>query len=251
MMRRSIEDRNINLDFIPPKVKKVLAPIKKPLMHMTGVDGLFNVYDSITRRDNPLEFCQNGLEILNIEVEALGRGLRDMPLDKPLVIVSNHPFGGIEGLALMAEILPLRPECKFLANFMLGIMPELRPCMIEVNPFETKEARRANVRGLRNAITHVAAGGSLVVFPAGEVSHLQPKMGGIVDPVWSKNVARIIRKTNADVLPLYFHGRNSLFFNMMGMVHPFARTAMLPKQLYNKRNKKLLTASGILSRPIC
>ncbi|MFA9393312.1 MAG: lysophospholipid acyltransferase family protein [Halodesulfovibrio sp.] len=244
MMRRSIEDRNINLDFIPPKVKKVLAPIKKPLMHMTGVDGLFNVYDSITRRDNPLEFCQNGLEILNIEVEALGRGLRDMPLDKPLVIVSNHPFGGIEGLALMAEILPLRPECKFLANFMLGIMPELRPCMIEVNPFETKEARRANVRGLRNAITHVAAGGSLVVFPAGEVSHLQPKMGGIVDPVWSKNVARIIRKTNADVLPLYFHGRNSLFFNMMGMVHPFARTAMLPKQLYNKRNKKITYSVG-------
>jgi putative hemolysin len=127
---------------------------------------------------------------------------------------------------------------------MLGVMPELRPCMIEVNPFETKEARRSNIRGLRSAISHVAEGGSLAVFPAGEVSHLQPKMGGIVDPVWNRSVARIIRKTNADVLPLYFHGRNSLFFNMMGMVHPFARTALLPAQLYNKRNKKITYSVG-------
>ena len=243
-MRRSIEDSTLDLDFIPPKIKKVLAPIKKPLMHVTRVNNLFTVYDTISRRDTPLEFCRNGLEILNVKAVPAGKGLSNIPKDKPLVIVSNHPFGGIEGLALMAEMLPIRPECKFLANFMLGIMPELRPCMIEVNPFETKEARRANIRGLREAITHVKGGGSLVVFPAGEVSHLQPKMGGIVDPAWNRNVARIIRKTGADVLPLYFHGRNSLFFNMMGLVHPLARTALLPAQLYNKRNKILSYSVG-------
>lgn len=244
MLRRDIDEPKVDLDFISPKVKRILAPIKKPLMHVTRIDNLFSIYGDIAERDTPLDFCRGALERLNITVEAQGTGLSDLPVDKPLVVVSNHPFGGIEGVALMAELLPLRPECKFLANFLLGIMPELRPCMIEVNPFETKEARRANIRGLRNAITHVSEGGSLVAFPAGEVSHLQPKMGGIVDPVWNRNVARIIRKTNADVLPLYFHGRNSLFFNMMGMVHPLARTALLPAQLYNKRNKKITYSVG-------
>ena len=232
------------LDFIPPGVRRVLAPIKTPLLHISRLHRLFTLYSGMTQRANPLDFAREALEILDVQVKLKGQGFENIPRSGPLVVVSNHPFGALEGLVLMATLLPVRPDMRFLANFLLGVIPELKNVVIDVDPFDSREARNKNIRGLRTAIDHVEGGSSLAVFPSGEVSHLQPAHRGIMDPQWNRNVARIIRKTGADVLPLYFHGRNSLMFNLMGLMHPLARTALLPRELLKKRGQSVKLSVG-------
>lgn len=234
----------LSLDFIPPGLKRVLTPIKTPLMHISKLHRLFGMYSAMTQRSNALDFAREALDILDVRVKMKGEGFDSIPQTGPLVVVSNHPFGALEGLVLMATLLPVRPDMQFLANFLLGIIPELKHTVIDVDPFNTREARTKNIKGLRTAINHVEGGGSLAVFPSGEVSHLQPALRGIMDPQWNRNVARIIRKTGANVLPLYFHGRNSLMFNLLGLMHPMARTALLPRELLKKQGKSIKLSVG-------
>jgi len=77
----------------------------------------------------------------------------------------------------------------------------------------------------------------LVVFPAGEVSHLDFPSRSVTDPEWSETIARIIRATSARALPVCFSGANGLTFQVLGLVHPRLRTALLPHEFLNKRDK--------------
>ena len=89
----------------------------------------------------------------------------------------------------------------------------------------------------------LAAGNALGMFPAGTVSHW--RMGkGIADPAWNATAARMAKRCQATVIPVYFHGRNSLKFNLAGLVHPSARTLLLPSELLNKRGKTIRLTVG-------
>lgn len=89
-------------------------------------------------------------------------------------------------------------------------------------------------RPLRTAIRWLSAGGLLLVFPAGEVSHLHLRSRTITDPRWSPAVTRIAEKTRSLVLPAYIFGSNSMLFQLFGLIHPRLRTVMLPRELNNK-----------------
>jgi putative hemolysin len=82
-------------------------------------------------------------------------------------------------------------------------------------------------------------GGLLAAFPAGEVAHRQWRQRKIADPPWQESVAWLIRKSRAAVVPVYFHGANSLLFQILGLLHPRLRTAMLPRELFNKKGKTI------------
>jgi putative hemolysin len=113
----------------------------------------------------------------------------------------------------------------------------MRDLIIAVDVFNGKGSVARNIRPLRACIHHVKSGGMLVVFPAGTVSHLDIQNGGVMDPAWSDTVARLVRATGAPVVPLFFHGTNSAWFQVAGLVHPLFRTALLPNELLNKQRR--------------
>jgi putative hemolysin len=166
-----------------------------------------------------------------------------------VVLVANHPFGAVEGLALGVLLRRLRPDSKLLANQLLSSFPRLRDLFIFVNPFDTPEARRENVRGLRDALEHLRGGGLLGVFPSGEVSHYDLGARRIIEGPWRPHLGGLIRRTGATVAPLYFCGTNSRTFHLAGLVHPRLRTAMLFRELLNKRNHKVGMHVGAPLRP--
>jgi putative hemolysin len=130
----------------------------------------------------------------------------------------------------------VRPDLKFMANFLLERVPELRPHCVFVDPFGGAEAKLASRRGLTESIRFLKdQGGVLVTFPAGEVAHVDWKRREIVDPAWNPSIARLIRMTGAAALPVYFKGSNSAAFQLLGMLHPRLRTAMLPHEFFNKK----------------
>jgi putative hemolysin len=182
--------------------------------------------------------------VLNVTCHPGADELQKIPRKGSLIVVANHPFGGLDGLVVSSLLREVRGDVKVLANSRLARILQLHGTMLFVDPFGGPGAARLNLGSLRQAIAHVKAGGALVIFPAGEVSHWNLRHRAVIDPPRSQTVARLVRITGAPVLPVYFHGRNSALFNLWGRVHPRLRTALLPRELLRRRNSRVVVEIG-------
>lgn len=198
--------------------------------------------------DGPADFAGRTLEALNISAEIHGGNLDNLPASGPLLLAANHPFGAAEGLVLAALCTQVRPDLKILVNHMLYRIPELRPLLIPVNVFKAK-GDKDNISSLRAALLHLENGGALAVFPSGVVSHWQIRERRVIDPEWNSLVGRLARMAGASVVPLYFEGRNSLFFQVAGCVHPMLRTMLLPRELWRMRGRGIRMRIGKIVEP--
>ncbi len=220
-----------------PVRQKLLPAVGGALERVLLFDQLNALYRQVLNRQDGRGFDENLLEALRVHYEVSPADLARIPAEGPVVVTSNHPFGAIEGIILAAVLRSVRPDVKLMANFLLGSIPELRDHFILVDPFARETSTFANVRALRETLSWLKSGGMLVVFPAGEVSHLDFPSRSVTDPEWSETIARIIRATGARALPVCFSGANGLAFQVLGLVHPRLRTALLPHEFLNKRDK--------------
>jgi putative hemolysin len=189
------------------------------------------------------------LEVLGLTYEISANDQARAPSEGPLVVVANHPFGAVEGLILASMLLKRRSDIKIMANFLLGGLGirELNELLIFVDPFERQGSVAHNFKPLREAIEWVRGGGALGIFPAGEVSHMHLSSLSVIDRQWSRTVARIVRKSEATMLPVYFEGRNSPLFCGLGLLHPMFRTLMLPGENLKKQPRLVRAHVG---RPV-
>ncbi len=217
---------------------------RAPLERMLGLKELDREYLELPEGESVSVFLEGVFEQFGVRIDIAGDGLAKVPREGSGVVVSNHPFGGIEGLALAHLLLTQRPDVRILANFMLGRIPELRELFLLVDPFEGEGASRRSLVGLRRAHRWLADGGLLVVFPAGEVASLDLRQRAVVDPPWTETVDRLVTKAQCPVIPAYFAGRNGPLFQLAGLVHPLLRTAMLPRELLARRGSALKVCIG-------
>ncbi|MBO7616755.1 MAG: lysophospholipid acyltransferase family protein [Bacteroidales bacterium] len=182
------------------------------------------------------EFANHLIENMGITIDVSPEQLENIPKEGGFVLVSNHPFGGIEGVMLLSAIAKVRPDFKLMANFILSYIPNLKECFFSVNPFEKNPEWKSSVNGIKGAIQHIAAGNGLGVFPAGEVSryhgHDFPE-----DLPWSTSIARIIKNAGVPVIPVFWDGRNSKLFYAVDKIHTMLGTARLTKELINKHDR--------------
>src|SRR6266404_420803 len=149
---------------LPPGLPQ---PMVAGAQWLLGIARLQHVYDTL--QAEPGSMAGRLLNYLQVESCVSPGDLRQIPAAGPLVIVANHPFGILEG-AVLAELLPrVRPDIKFLANSLMhDAISEIRELLLPVNPFASAAI---NLIGAKRSIEHLTAGGALVSFPAGEVSH--------------------------------------------------------------------------------
>ena len=216
------------------------------LERVLAIDKIREIHDRMPPCESPFDFIDSALRELKIRHSISQADLKAIPPSGPVVVISNHPFGGIDGLLLAQVLGSVRRDVKVLANYFLGAITELRPLFILANPFGSRSAVNANKKALRECIQWVRSGGMLVVFPAGEVSQLRLRRRKIEDPDWEPTVSRLVRMTKAPVMPVYFHGRNSLAFQFAGIVHPRLRTAMLPREMLKKKTTRIQLRLGSL-----
>ncbi|MBI2300160.1 MAG: lysophospholipid acyltransferase family protein [Armatimonadetes bacterium] len=210
--------------------------MRAPLQSLLCIPELSDVYDASNTTGSPLDFCRSVLEQLDLHVKVRDEDLARIPAEGPLVVVANHPFGGIEGLVLADVVGRRRADVKLLANYILACFPAMRDLCIFVDPFDTPSAKRSNIRGLRESITWLRDGHAIAVFPAGEVAHLDLHTRQVTESPWTDNVVGLIRRTGATIVPLHFAGANGAFFQLAGLIHPLLRTVLLPRQLLNKQH---------------
>jgi putative hemolysin len=245
-MRRN---RLFNLD---PLGEKIPGPVgtlvSRPLERLLALPGINGIYDRVTASAvTAHEFCEGCLEDMDVAVQVSPDDLERIPRTGPLVVVANHPFGGVEGLILAAVLLKVRPDFKVMVNYLLAAIREMRPICVFVDNMAANPAQ--NARGLKECLKLLRDGGCLGVFPSGAVSHLHLATRTIEDPKWSTHIGGLIRRTGAAVVPVYFEGKNGPFFQLAGLIHPRLRTALLPRATLNKRHTTCRVQIGRVVSP--
>jgi putative hemolysin len=223
----------LDLAGIPNPVLQGLMPFAgAALQRWLKIDALNDVHDGVINTASPETFFSRTLEILGARYEVSESDLDRIPASGPVVVVSNHPLGGLDGIMLGDLLRRRRTDTRLMANFLLARVRHADAHMFFVDPFPRgPEAVKASMGGIRSTMKHLKNGGLLGVFPGNRVSHWQWDRREICDPDWVANIGGIIRRAQATVLPLFIEGGNSLLFNLAGIIHPLLRTIMLPREL--------------------
>src|SRR5579871_6670115 len=200
------------------------VPQRPVLSRVAGLPGLPARFTPVGRARNLYRRVQKSadgfklqalLEEMRIHLRVNAADESRIPAAGPVVVVANHPYGVLDGAVLTVLLTRVRPDVKVLTNSLLGDIPELQRHCIFVDPFQTDRSVESNRRPLREALTWLRRGGMLAIFPAGEVSHWQMPVTQIVDSQWNDTAVRLIRRTDATALPIFFCGHNGVAFQLL------------------------------------
>lgn len=234
-----------------PIGESVVGDLAEHLQHSAifrsakGFAGKFLPLDEIQELYGRVQGANHGswfqglLEEMQVSFCVAETDLRRIPRSGAVLAVSNHPFGMLDGAVLGALLARVRSDVKIMTNSLLTGVAALQEHCIFIDPFNEAKSVERNRLGLKKALLWLRGGHMLAVFPAGEVSHLQLTGGGVTDPKWNPMVARMARRTAAAVLPVFFHGRNSMVFQALGLIHPSFRTVVLMNEFLSQRGKTL------------
>lgn len=208
----------------------------KFLMSLVGVNKLNSLYNSIYGLTPARDAARGLLENMGCNY-LIGNAerLENLP-EGAFITISNHPYGGLDGIVLLDLFLPHRPDYKVMVNEILGRIEPLRPAFITVNPTTTKkgEPTKTTLNGVRETIESLNKGHAVGFFPSGAVSDLHPKQREIADRQWQESMIRLIRKARVPIVPVHFIDHNSWFYYSLGLIDWKIRLLRLPRELFNK-----------------
>lgn len=196
--------------------------------------------------DTPgVPFTEGLLKDLNITIKIRNKQVLDNLPEGAFITVSNHPFGALDGIMLINIVGKHRPDFKVMVNMILNHITAMRPNFINVDALASNDPKKRaeSVRGIATAIRHVREGHPLGFFPAGAVSKFTKELR-IQDREWQPSITRIIQKVKVPVIPIYFHGHNSLFFTILGMIDWRLRTLKLPSEVFRGKNRTYRISVG-------
>lgn len=188
------------------------------------------------------DYLQSVLYQMHVNIKHVGE--LNIPTDKGVIFVANHPTGLLEVIVWLYTILKTRQDLKMMANNWFDLLDVAKNNIISVNPFEDKTSYKQNVKGFIAAKAHLENGGALMLFPAGEVAHWNWKTKAVTDPPWKKSILKLSEKTGAPIIPCYSSSKNSMLFNIVGNIHPRLRTLMLAREFTSKQRKTICIATN-------
>ncbi len=215
------------------------------LLHFLSVDKVNRVHRNCCDTPGP-EFVKRLLfDEFKIKLRVDGRDILDNLPEGPFITVSNHPFGALDGIILIYLVTRHRPRFRVMVNMILNKISAMRPNFIAVDQSASDDpAKRAvSVAGIRKAISMLRAGDPVGFFPAGAMSKTTLH-DGLQDRPWQPSILQIIHRAKVPVIPIYFHGSNSRWFNFLGHACWPARSLRLPAEVFRKCGTEIHVSVG-------
>lgn len=196
------------------------------------------INEKMTRNDHKrgFDYNQAALDEFGLKVET--RHAENIPDTGGVIIASNHPLGGLDGIALIKAVGEKRKDVHFLVNDILRNLKNFGDLFIGVN--KVGQNSRDSLRHIENIYASETA---VLVFPAGLVSRKQ--QGVIKDLDWNKSFISKAIKYQKPVIPVFIEGRNSNFFynfsNFRKRIGIKANIEMLflPDEMFRQKGKTI------------
>ena len=210
--------------------------IVRLLENATGRIGLIRRAHGYEREvESGADFWEVMCRRFEIGIEVIGGSLDTVPTHGPIVIVANHPYGLLDGLALGRILSDRRHgDFKVMAHSIFGRAPELERHLLPIDFSETREAAERNLATRAEALRYLGNGGAIGIFPGGTVSTAARAFDQPLDPVWRSFTAKLIARTDATVIPIYFDGHTSRLFQVASHLHYSLRLGLLIREFRSR-----------------
>lgn len=206
---------------------------------MTGKVTLLRLIRQFERTGVPWgqPFFTKAVKTMGIDILTPDEQVARIPAEGPLVVVANHPHGLVDGLIMGELIGRVRTDYKILTRSLLTGIPEIEEHMVPV-PFPHEENARALGLEMRAiCMEHLKQGGVVILFPAGKVATSAGFFGPAIEPEWNPFTAKMVTRSGASVLPIFFPGQNTRLYHMADKIAATFRQGLLLHEIYKALNK--------------
>lgn len=226
-----------------PRLKRFVIRL---IERMSGQPYLKWLYDDHLANPRPGEsFWDAAVRKLELRIVCNEEALAGWPRAGPLIVVSNHPFGVLDGVVISHLVAKVREDFRVLTNAVLMRAEAVREFLLPIDFTESKEAMKTNLQSRAAAKTHLLNGGCLVVFPAGGVSTTPtPWHKRAIDAEWKTFTARLIGQARAPVAPVFFAGQNSRMFQLASHISMTLRLSLLFKEVHDRIGSDIAVRIG-------
>ena len=217
-------------------MQQILEKISK----IDEIKSLYKInYKELKQSNN---FWKKTLDILKINY--IAENVDNIPKAGSSIIVANHPFGLLDGLIICSIICDIRQDYKILINEELSQIDQIREYLLPIKFSKFTEDIKKNIISKKKAIEHLNANGILITFPSGEVATSSFIFNEANERRWKPLIGSIINKTKAEIIPVRFFGKNSLFFQTVGFINNNLRRILFIRELINKKNRTYKLSIG-------
>jgi putative hemolysin len=190
------------------------------------------------------DFWQVMVERYGLSLDVVRGSLDLIPREGPLILIANHPYGILDGLMLGHILAQTRGDFRILAHHVLCKSPDLARVILPIAFDETKASVALNLDTRKTALSYLGQGGAIGIFPGGTVSTAQKPFSHPMDPGWRGFTARMVAKSGATVVPLYFDGHTSRMFQIASHLHYTLRMGLLIKEFAKRVDTPVRVAVG-------
>ena len=174
------------------------------------------------------------VERYGLSLEVTGGSLSNIPKNGPVILIANHPYGILDGLMMGHILSEARGDFRILANSVFRKADDVNRIILPISFDDTRDAVKQNLQTRKEALEYLGQGGAMGIFPGGTVSTAGRPFGTPMDPGWRSFTARLIAKSDAIVVPVFFDGHTSRMFQVASHLHPTLRLGLLIKE-FQKR----------------
>ncbi|GGD39027.1 acyltransferase [Malaciobacter pacificus] len=210
-------------------LKKSLFKIAKKIVHEDSINQFLQQNSHLKGFD----FVDAVLDYFDFDYTVSSSDMQNIPTTGKVVIIANHPLGGLDALCLLRLIGQVRKDVRIVANDFLVGFEAINSLMIPIDNYKIKQSKQ-DIKNIYDALNNEEA---IIIFPAGEVSRATSK--GIKDPTWNKGFLNFAKNTNAPILPIFLNAKNSKTFYTISLLNKTFSTLLLSNEMFNKKSKRI------------
>ena len=236
---------NYDVSYAHSAQSKLGRAIIRCLENATGRSALLSRSPNLRTNVHSIQNLWHSImEGYGVTIDIMQGELGDIPVDQPFIVVANHPYGILDGLVMGSVLAQSGANFKIIANDIFNKAREISDKILPISFKNTSEAISLNLRTRKNAITHLSHGGAIGIFPGGTVSTSSKLFSQPADPSWRSFTAKMIFKSNALVVPIFFDGNTSRIFQLGSHLHPNIRAGLLLREFKLRLDKPVRIVIG-------
>ena len=233
-IQKEIEKKFPNINKKDNFLKKSLFKVAKKIVHEDSINQFLTQNEHL----KGFEFVDAVLDYFDFDYTVSSSDLQNIPTSGKVVIIANHPLGGLDALCLLRLISTVRKDVKIVANDFLAGFEALNSLLIPIDNYKLRQSKN-DIKKIYEALNNEEA---IILFPAGEVSRATPK--GIKDPSWNKGFLNFAQNANAPILPIFLDAKNSKTFYTISIINKTFSTLLLSHEMFNKKSKRIAIKVG-------